>query len=443
MTRVLVVSAEPVGERMAGPAIRALELARALSAQCDVTLAAPPPSQAPLPLLEAGLADFDQLLDAFRSHDVVVAQQLPAQLLRHLRRLPTRYVADLYNPLMIEVLEALDGSPGDSGTARRAALGVLAQCATADFVICASEKQRDLWLGGMGVAGLVDVNSYAADPTYRSFIDVVPFGLPGEPPKRGPSGLKDALPGIGADDEVLLWGGGVWRWLDALTPIRATGLLRAQGRPVHLVFQGIERPSLEPDEVPTSAAEAIALARELELEDSCVHFHHDWVPYEERQSWLLDSDLGISAHSDHLEARFSFRTRVLDYLWAGLPVVTSSGDSIAELVEREGLGRTVAPGDAEAFAAACAELLDDPEPAAERVRATAPRLRWSETARPLVDYCLHHRERPVPRKDAAVIALATYGQYPAIAAHLRERRGPGEVARRLGRFVSRAVRHRG
>src|SRR5204862_458433 len=141
----------------------------------------------------------------------------------------------------------------------------------------------------------------------------------------------------------------------------ATGLLRAQGRPVHLVFQGIERPSLEPDEVPTSAAEAIALARELELEDSCVHFHHDWVPYEERQSWLLDSDLGISAHSDHLEARFSFRTRVLDYLWAGLPVVTSSGDSIAELVEREGLGRTVAPGDAEAFACACAELLDDPE----------------------------------------------------------------------------------
>ena len=67
----------------------------------------------------------------------------------------------------------------------------------------------------------------------------------------------------------------------------------------------------------------------------------------------------------------------------------------------------------------------------------------AETARPLVDYCLHHRERPVPRKDAAVIALATYGQYPAIAAHLRERRGPGEVARRLGRFVSRAVRHRG
>ena len=42
--RVLVVSAEPVGDRMAGPAIRAYELARALAADAPVTLAAPAPS---------------------------------------------------------------------------------------------------------------------------------------------------------------------------------------------------------------------------------------------------------------------------------------------------------------------------------------------------------------------------------------------------------------
>jgi glycosyltransferase involved in cell wall biosynthesis len=441
VTRVLVVSAEPVGERMAGPAIRALELARAVSAHCEVTIAAPPPSEAPLPLLQAGLADFGGLLDAFHGHDVVVAQQLPAQLLRHLRRLPARYVADLYNPLMIEVLEALDGSPGARGTARRASLGVLAQCAAADFVICASEKQRDLWLGAMGVAGLIDVEAYAADPTYRSFIEVVPFGLPDEPPERRRRVVKGVWPGIGEDDRVLLWGGGVWRWLDALTPIRAVERLRAEGRAVHLVFQGIERPTLYPHAVPTSAQEAIAFARDRGLEGSGVHFHHDWVPYAERQDWLLDSDLGVSAHSDHLEARFSFRTRVLDYLWAGLPVVTSRGDSIAELVEGLGLGRAVAAGNADGFAAACAELLDDPGPAAERVRAAAPRLRWSEVARPLVDYCLNYRDRLVPRKDPAVIALATYGQYPAIAGHLRRQAGPSEVARRFARFVSRAVRH--
>ena len=44
---VLVLSPEPVGERMAGPAIRAAELARVLAAEHEVTLAAPAPSRRP------------------------------------------------------------------------------------------------------------------------------------------------------------------------------------------------------------------------------------------------------------------------------------------------------------------------------------------------------------------------------------------------------------
>ena len=62
MTSVLVVSPEPVGDRMAGPAIRALELARSLSAACDVTLAAAEPSEASgVRLLEAGMEDVERL----------------------------------------------------------------------------------------------------------------------------------------------------------------------------------------------------------------------------------------------------------------------------------------------------------------------------------------------------------------------------------------------
>ena len=95
---------------MAGPAIRVLELAKAVAAHCEVTVAAPGPSDlgdAPLALIEAGLSDFEPLLEAVRSHDVVVAQRLPPQLLRFVARMPVRFVADLYNPQMVEVLEAM------------------------------------------------------------------------------------------------------------------------------------------------------------------------------------------------------------------------------------------------------------------------------------------------------------------------------------------------
>jgi glycosyltransferase involved in cell wall biosynthesis len=451
MTRVLVVSAEPVGERMAGPAIRAVELARTLTGACEVTLAAPAPSSlagVPFDLLEAGPADFDELAQAMARHDVVVAQRLPAQLLRRLARLPARHVADLYNPLPVEALEAAAGAPAASArrSQRHSGRATLSQLAAADFVICASERQRDFWLGAMAVNGLLDVDSYRRDPSYRAFVDVVPFGVGERPPLASEPVLKGVWPGIGADHRVLLWTGGVWNWLDAITPIRATERLRDDGLPVHLVFLGLGRPALEPDRIPSAAGAAVAFARERGLEGSCVHFNDGWVPYEERGAYLLEADLAVSAHHDHLESRFSFRTRVLDHLWAGLPTVATEGDSLADLIEHRGAGATVGAEDDEAFARACRELLGDEERlerAGEAARALAATLRWSETARPLIEYCRGWRERPVPRKSGAALALTTYGQYPGIARDLVERVGAGEVARRAGWFVSRAVRRRG
>ncbi len=447
MTRVLVISAEPVGPLMAGPAIRALELARALSRHCEVTLAAPAPSDAgaaPVQLLEAGLPDFALLLEALRRHDVVVAQTLPPQLLRYVARLPVRFVADLYNPLMIEVLEA---GGRDESSPRRTSKLMLGQCAVADFIVCASEKQRDLWLGGLALAGLLDLDRYRADPTFRSVIDTVPFGLPEQPAAPAPGGpvLKGVLPGIEAEDRVLVWAGGIWRWLDPLTPIRAVERLRADGRRVHLVFLGTDRPAADPATVPTTAAEAIAFARERGLEGSTVHFIPGWLPYGERDAYLLEADLGVCAHHDHLEARFSFRTRALDHFWAGLPSVLTGGDAIGELVDQRGLGRVVAPGDADAFAAACAALLDDEgayTETATRVRAAAPEFRWSRAAAPLIRFCLEHTARPRRRVPAGVLARATFGQYPDILADLYERGGAAELARRVPRHVARVLRHR-
>ena len=47
--------------------------------------------------------------------------------------------------------------------------------------------------------------------------------------RRG-TALKGVVPGIGADDKVILWGGGIYNWFDPLTLIRAVDRLR-QRRP--------------------------------------------------------------------------------------------------------------------------------------------------------------------------------------------------------------------
>jgi hypothetical protein len=138
------------------------------------------------------------------------------------------------------------------------------------------------------------------------------------------------------------------------------------------------------------AAETQALADELGLTGTHVFFNEGWVDYDDRQNYLLESDVGVSTHLDHVETAFSFRTRVLDYVWASLPVVATAGDALAELIELEALGISVPPGDVDALEAALFRLLDDSELRArcrEQLARVAPRYHWSETLRPLVEFC--------------------------------------------------------
>ena len=449
--RVLVLSSEPVGERMAGPAIRAVELAGALTGEHDVTLAAPAGvggrttalkgEPAGVHFLNAGFSHYERLVEAAREHDVVVAQELPPTLLGRLADLPARLVLDLYNPIVIEVLEAVAARPE---RAQRRIQGLiaaraLAQCAVADLVLCASERQRDLWLGGMALGGLIELDAYRRDPSLRTLVEVVPFGIPDSPSPQRSGAIRAAFPAIGERERVLLWAGGIWGWLDAATPIRAMQRLED----AHLVFMGIGRPGLAETGQHPFAVRARELAREEGLDGERVHFNEGWVPYAERGAWLADADLGVSAHLDHLEARFSFRTRILDYLWAGLPVVTSSGDALGDLVAARGLGRAVEPGDVDAFAAACAALLDDGaeyEAVRGRIAELCPSLTWTEAARPLVDWCGRIGELPPrqPRRD--VLRRAARAQYARAFAETLETEGPAAALRRVGRRLRRAVR---
>ncbi len=429
--RILVVSAEPVGARMAGPAIRAYELARALAAHADVTLSAPAPSESDLPLLQAGLADYDELVAAVREHDVVVAQLLPPRLLGRIWQEPTRLVVDLYNPTVVEAIEATRSKPAASRARLNRIVGraAAAHLAAADFALCASERQRDLWLG-------VLAGREALEPDALDRLAVVPFGLRAEPPRAA---ARPVMRGtlVPEDARVLLWGGGIWDWLDAPTAIRAVARLPED---VVLVFQGVKRPALLERDEHAAGAAAIALARELGLEGERVIFNHDWVPYEERGAWLLEADIGVSAHPAHLETRFAYRTRIVDYLWGGLPVVTSAGDVLGDEVATRGLGRAVPPGDDESFAGACESVLADPEPFRANIRAAAEELRWDRIVQPLLDFCETGTKRTVTRHRARQIRNATIGQYAPIAMETLQTDGPANLTRKLAANARRALK---
>ena len=92
---------------------------------------------------------------------------------------------------------------------------------------------------------------------------------------------------------------------------------------------------------------------------------------------------------------FSFRTRVLDYIWAGLPMVVTRGDAASEWVEQYGLGAVVDYRDVDGVVAAIDRLLSVPRAdfAARFERARQARS-WEQCALPLVRFCQNPRRAP-------------------------------------------------
>jgi len=272
---------------------------------------------------------------------------------------------------------------------------VWTQLQRGDFFICLSSKLRDLYLGMLQAMGRINPYTYDQDPTLRELIAVVPFGLPREPPLQYQHGLKGTWPGIGLRDFVVYWGGGIYDWLDPLTAVRAVGLAAARNPNLRLFFPATKHPN-PGVHVMASLKATYALSESLGLTGKVVFFN-DWVPYERRADFLLDADVGLSLHLDHLETAYSFRTRILDYIWAGLPVVATRGDVLGDMIEARDLGIVVSPGDAEAVAQAFLRLAAMGNPRSyyrERLAALADELSWPRCAEPLMAFCDAPRRAP-------------------------------------------------
>jgi glycosyltransferase involved in cell wall biosynthesis len=256
------------------------------------------------------------------------------------------------------------------------------QLKLADYFLCANERQRDLWLGHLLALGRINPLTYAQ---IQQRVVTVPFGLPDIPPQRTGVGLRQSS----ADkDFILLWGGGIWEWFDPLTLIRAVHHLLPHYPQLKLVFLGTQHPNTTIQTMPMQHR-AEALARELGIFDTHVIFQSGWVPYSILSNYLLDADVGVTAHFDTLETHFSFRTRILHYLWAGKPIITTQGDVLADAIVGAKAGIVVNPQDEQAWIAAIETLLNPIHYATylAGVKMLASRYRWSTVTQPLQNLC--------------------------------------------------------
>ena len=312
MTRVLLVCPEPLAHgQPAGVGIRFLEIARVLREDGHaVTILAP----------DSGLS-FESIAAQSAVHDVAVVQGHVANaFFQHASPIPT--VVDLYDPFIIENLHYY-AERGDE-VFRHDHATLIDSLARGDYFLCASEAQRLFYLGLLLGVGRLNPMLFEEDPRLESLIGIAPFGVQPQRPEK-PRDL--AAPAI-------LFGG-IYDWYDPIAAIDAIAIVRQSFPDATLTFTTHPNPDITPQ---GKLAEAIAYVRAKNYD--FVRFE-PWAPYEQRAEFFERFTLALLTFPRSIETDLSMRTRVYDYLWCGLPIVTSPAPGTDELLMRYDAGVVV------------------------------------------------------------------------------------------------------
>jgi glycosyltransferase involved in cell wall biosynthesis len=350
MFGVVVHTPDVVGERMAGPGIRAWHFSGELAKHFTTTLVCKREGELPAAgdfrVAERGSAE---ALVAMRAASVVIGQ--PARGFGRQRR-GQRVVYDLFDPVLLELREMYGRHPSMRQRVHLAAerWRVHRAVSEGDLLIVAAAKQRELYRDA--AAPIVDI----------------PFGIEDIPIAS-------------------------WEWLDPAIAAEAVVEVNRRGVDCRLLFLGRSRPNRH----------SVDRRREDRLDAIIagsapfVQANDAWTPYRDRLSWLRRSKAAIMLHRPTAEAGYSIRTRLFDAIAAAVPVITTENGFAAELVAAEGLGVVVPASDAAAVADGIEKLIRDNAFYAGCVSnliRIQPRFAWDVVTRPLVEALKEWQRQP-------------------------------------------------
>ena len=167
MSRVLVVTADVLRAQMAGPAMRAWHIAQGLAADNEVRLLTTSAYCEVEPEgFTAMVAGPDELAEAEAWSDVMVLQGYVTLHYPVLAASQKVIVFDVYDPLHLETLALTKGASGPAREwhVRTSVETMNNQLQRADFLTCASDRQRDLYIGQLCTLGRANPLTYDGDP---------------------------------------------------------------------------------------------------------------------------------------------------------------------------------------------------------------------------------------------------------------------------------------
>lgn len=194
-----------------------------------------------------------------------------------------------------------------------------------DLFLCASEPQKRYYMGVLSGLGRINPVTYG-----KELIKIVPYGIYEDEPKVNEKPISKLLGKDKASHKKILWFGGIYPWFNLSNLIDAVEMTNKE-IPTKLVIVGAKNPfNTHPDFVKAYEDLIEYVEADPSRKDNVVF--QDWVKYDDRADWYLDSDLVVVINKIGDENELAWRTRVVDYIWADLPIITNGGDPLGEIL---------------------------------------------------------------------------------------------------------------
>ncbi len=191
------------------------------------------------------------------------------------------------------------------------------------FSVCGG-PQRHMLVGELAMSGRLNHQTFGYE-----FTRII---LPGSPQLRAENDDRrrhrsHSKLGLAADDFVVLWCGGYNTWTDVDTLFQALEWAMARHPKLHYVSVGAN----------TYDAPQNVYTRLLSLIDGSRfrdRYHmQGWQPWQEIPRYYAESHVGLNIDAMHYETIYGTRTRLVEMIAGGLPVITTEGTELSYLLQ--------------------------------------------------------------------------------------------------------------
>lgn len=202
----------------------------------------------------------------------------------------------------------------------------------ADVFSCVSTPQLLATIGELGTIGRLNrfTNEY-------EFGYVIQNGIIDEDFVHDKKVVRGKL--VEEDDFVILWSGGYNTWCDIDTLFKALIKAMETNDKIKFVSTGGEIKGQDEKTYPRF------LNLIINSKFSQNFIMKGWISTEDVKNYYFEADVGINIDKDIHEVRLGSKMRILDWLRAGLPILTTKVCELSQIIDREKIGFTFKPND--------------------------------------------------------------------------------------------------